>query len=61
MSEEVDAWELLRAAIERRFEHPGPEADREIATLRDNLIRAMGEDPTRSNVVQLTPRRRRAA
>src|SRR5438067_2312117 len=58
-SNEVEAWERLRAAIERRFSYPGPEADREVAELRDELVRAMGDDPDRTNIVQLTPRRRR--
>jgi hypothetical protein len=61
MTAEELAWDRLRAAIKRRFEHPGPDADREVAELRDDMILAMGEDPHRSNVVHLTPRHRRRA
>jgi hypothetical protein len=61
MTESEIAWERLRAAIERRFQYPGPEADRDVAELRDDLVRAMGEDPDRSNVVRFPARRQRAA
>jgi hypothetical protein len=60
MTEEEIAWERLRAAIERRFVYPGAAADAEVAELRDDLVRAMGEDPDATNVVQF-PDRRRAA
>lgn len=61
LSDEELAWERLRAAIERRFSNPGPEADAEVAELRDAMVRAMGEEPGRSNVVRFPERRRRAA
>ena len=61
MAPEEVAWEQLQAAIVRRFNNPGLAADLEVATLRDALIRAMGDDPDRSNVVQFPQARPRAA
>lgn len=55
------AWERLRAAITDRFDNPGPDADARVAQLRDELVEAMGEKPIASNVLEFTPRRRRAA
>jgi hypothetical protein len=57
-----DAWERYRAAIERRFSYPGPEADAEVRRLRDEFTTACGEPPIGANVVDLKlPRRRSIA
>ena len=61
---EIDAsaaWERLRDAIERRFVAPGPDADAEVARLRDELVEAMGEKPMSAEIIKFTPHRRRAA
>jgi hypothetical protein len=55
-----EIWDNYRAAIVRRFDHPGPAADAEVETWRIRLVEAMGEDPHSTNVVRLADRRRAA-